>query len=185
MAKADILAFMDAHKITIEATFVPWSKSRNKGEKSPSLNWLVTMKRNDRDVLTTDYSAGIGHTPAYKSKPPIGWDRPARMWPTLAGAWECENGKPVTLVSWDSNFRAKNGAPPITPDPCDVLSCLALDAGVLDAGGFEYWASDLGYDPDSRKAEAIYRECLEIALKLRAGLGDKGFSELREAASDY
>ena len=43
----------------------------------------------------------------------------------------------------------------------------------------------LGYDPDSRKAEGIYRACLELALKLRNGLGEKLLAELREAVADY
>lgn len=48
-----------------------------------------------------------------------------------------------------------------TEDPtvADVLSCLALDASVLKAMTFEDWASDLGYDTDSRQAEATYRAC--------------------------
>lgn len=44
---------------------------------------------------------------------------------------------------------------------------------------------ELGYDPDSRKAEAIYKACLEIALKLRNALGEDGLAKLREAAQDY
>ena len=36
-----------------------------------------------------------------------------------------------------------------------------------------------------RKAEAIYKACLEIALQLRSGLGDAIINELREAGQDY
>src|SRR5690606_27827140 len=44
--------------LTVAAVFVPWSQSRNKGERSPSLNWRVTLQCKGRDVLTCDYSAG-------------------------------------------------------------------------------------------------------------------------------
>lgn len=44
------------------------------------------------------------------------------------------------------------------PTAVDVLNCLASDAASVDnARSFEEWASDLGYEPDSRKAERTYR----------------------------
>jgi len=33
-------------------------------------------------------------------------------------------------------------------------------------GSFEAWASDLGYDPDSRKAEKVFKACEGIKLRL-------------------
>lgn len=42
------------------------------------------------------------------------------------------------------------------PQAIDVLECLLLDAGSADQP-FEDWASDLGFDIDSRKAERAYR----------------------------
>ena len=35
------------------------------------------------------------------------------------------------------------------------------------------------------RAESTYRACLEIALKMRAGLGDKLMSELAEIYREY
>jgi hypothetical protein len=63
-----------------------------------------------------------------------------------------------------------------------VLHSLALDSRVLDEGTFEDWAGSLGYDPDSRKAEAIWKACVEIATTLRAGLGGRVVEELQLAA---
>ncbi len=37
----------------------------------------------------------------------------------------------------------------------------------------------------SRKAEAIYRACIETALQLRAGIGEAAMSALRDACQDY
>lgn len=166
--------------ITMEAKFIPWSQSRNDREKNPSLNWLVTLKRNDRAFLTTDYMAGSGHCPAYKAK----W-HPTKKWEkNKAIAWECENGLPANVTSYGHVGRAM-GAKPILPALCDVLYSLSLDSSVLDAGGFEGWASEYGYDTDSRKAEETYKACLNIALKMRAAIGGAGLEQLRNACQDY
>ena len=53
-----------------------------------------------------------------------------------------------------------------------VLYCLLSDASVEDARSFEEWASDLGYDPDSRTAERTYQTCLKQTQRLRTFLGD-------------
>ena len=46
----------------------------------------------------------------------------------------------------------------VTPKLDDVLHSLLSDGSAyFDAQLFEDWAADLGYDPDSRKAEAIWR----------------------------
>jgi len=163
MAREEIEEFMTANRITVESVFIPWSRSRNKGEKQPSLNWKVTIKKDGRHVLTTDYSAGMGHAPSYKHFVSIAVMTSVKL--------ECEHGKAA--------------GKPILPDACDVLYSLASDASVLDYSEFENWASDFGYDTDSRKAEAIYRACLDTALKLRNGLGDAGLRALQKASQDY
>lgn len=68
---------------------------------------------------------------------------------------------------------------PTPPTAADVLDSLANDASAWEnSRSFENFASDLGYDPDSRKAEAIYRACGEIAKGLRNLLGAEGYEEL-------
>jgi hypothetical protein len=60
------------------------------------------------------------------------------------------------------------------PDAADVLNCLASDAsGYENARSFEEWASELGFDADSRKAERTYREVERQAQQLRAFLGSE------------
>jgi len=182
-----IEAFAAQHKLTLHSEFVPFSRSRNKHEKSPSLNWRITLRRDGRDVLSTDYGAGCGHCPGYNKKPPTIWDRPAKYWKDSVARWECENGFEATFTTYGgfsrSNIPAKrNHLQPALPD---VLHSLCLDSDVLDAGTFEEWASNFGYDTDSRKAEAIYRACLEIALKLRNGLGEDVLRQLCEVCQDY
>jgi hypothetical protein len=66
------------------------------------------------------------------------------------------------------------------PELEGVLDCLASDvSSVVCARHFEEWARDLGYDTDSRRAEAIYKSCLEITRKLkRIFVDENAFKEL-------
>ncbi|MGH8897010.1 MAG: hypothetical protein ACRDZ4_08325 [Egibacteraceae bacterium] len=71
-----------------------------------------------------------------------------------------------------------NGAPPTA---IEVLGCLASDArGVDNAGGFEAWARELGFDPDSRDAERTYKACEQQAKRLKALLGADLYERLLE-----
>ena len=46
----------------------------------------------------------------------------------------------------------------------DVLDCLASDAaGIENSPRFDQWAGEYGYDPDSRKAERVYKVCQKQA----------------------
>jgi hypothetical protein len=71
------------------------------------------------------------------------------------------------------------------PDPCDVFHSFLLDGEAIDAGSFESWAADYGYDEDSRKAFAAYNACIQTGLALRNALGEAALSELREAFAEY
>jgi hypothetical protein len=151
----------------------------------------VTLKRmaridgeykpgSERQILTTDYMAGAGHSPSYKQ----GRDNET----FLKCQFECEHGIKAGLVAYlgrNTEIRPARPTQPIVPNEVDVIASLALDSNVLDESSFEDWASNLGYDVDSRKAEATYRACLDLALKLRNGLGDEGLRKLHEACQDY
>lgn len=147
--------------------FVPFSQSRNKHEKSPSLNWRVSLYKSGKLFLTTDYSAGCGHAPSYKQND----NSKAR---DILVRNECETG-----------HNAQGFRKAIKPDLADVLYSLVSDSDVIDCGSFEEWAGNYGYEVDSRKAESTYRQCLEIALKLRNAIGEDGLQRLREVCQDY
>jgi len=173
MDKKELTALLNKHGITVESAFVPWSLSRNAGEDSPSLNWVVTLKQNGRKLLTTDYMAGCAHCPAYDQR---GYNTVNGRADVLK---ECEGGK---MVDPHPSIGLTHRA--ITPDPLDVINSLLLDSDVLNYDSFEEWAGDFGYDEDSRKGEAIYRACLAISLQFRK-LGESVIAELREAFQDY
>lgn len=65
------------------------------------------------------------------------------------------------------------------PDLASVLDCLASDAsGIENARDFEDWASDYGYDTDSRSAEQTYNTCRGQARALLKLLGREAYEVL-------
>lgn len=180
--------------LKVEAVFVPFGQSRNaKADAKPSdrsLNWKVTLRRYDldantrqptsysRDILWADYQAGIAHCPSYKRLKCDGMRWTLEQ--SEAIEYETEKGKAAPRRA-----SMPIGGKAIEPNAVDVIYSLVRDSDVLDYGTFEDWASEFGYDSDSRKAESIYRSCLEIALKLRNGIGETNLSALREAAAEY
>jgi hypothetical protein len=72
-----------------------------------------------------------------------------------------------------------------SPDetPAEILNSLVWDAAsYADAEDFEDFASSLGYDCDSRKAEKVYRECGKLHKRLVRFLG--GDEEFQRVAYD-
>lgn len=183
--KPEIQALLDKHNLTVESVFVPWSQSRNAAEKNPSLNWKVTLLMNGKKILSTDYSAGMGHCPSYEQI-----KNPMRL--TIHDMdlikYECEKGKIAGhyMVSLSSVMQPvdpkKRGD--IKPDSQDVIYSLLIDSDVLQYSDFESWAGDFGYDVDSRQAEKTYQACMKIALQFRQ-IGESLIAELREAYQDY
>ena len=172
--------------ITISSEFVPYSKSRSVGsEHGPNLNWKVGVMWNGQTtgLAGIDYSAGQAHCPAYKGSVRMlgGHDSVDRA---MAVAWECEHGK-AGYVGVRGTIYSSSTKPPLEPNATDVMSSLLLDGRAIDFPTYEAFASEYGYDADSRKGEAIYRQCVEIGLKLRAIFGEERLARLRAAAEDY
>ena len=190
--------------ITIETTFVPWSKSRNYKDgasyRERSFNFKVIVKLDGRWVGgQVDYMMGLGHSPS---------NRDPKIY--LLGTQTCSdsfrNHCRDTILAHEAEFgiiyqaterstgivcterpypQDQGRKRKITPDPVDVLWCLVQDSYVLDYPDFETWASDYGCDTDSRKAEQVYQACLRNSLRFRAGLGDELLSQLKELYQDY
>lgn len=176
---SDRFALIQKLGLEYSAEFIPFSKSRNAKEKRPSLNWKVTIKRGNRS-LTTDYMQGYGHIPVIrlaKGNTSVTKDRYVRL--------VCEMGRySEQEVSFeDLSFKTKTLLP--KPELQDVLYSLVMDANALDYPNFEQWASDYGYEEDSRSAEKIYRACLSTGLELRALIGNDALEKLRDLYQDY
>jgi hypothetical protein len=168
-ARQAIELWSNHNAITVDFKFVPFSLSRNAGNKNPSLNYKVTLHHNGREFLRFDYSQGYANCPSYK--PNIRY-----QWESDAIRHECETNR-KTL----KNIGIGPKIPP--PKLSDVLSCISKDADALNYGGFEDWATSCGYDADSRSAEVIYKTCLECGLKLRNAVGENELQKLADLAS--
>lgn len=93
--------------------------------------------------------------------PFAGWDH--RVWRVLLRT----DGRRMTVT-----YRTGLGLG--EPTAKDVLGSLVMDAWtVRSADGFEDWANELGYDPDSRSAERTYRQAKRQTERLRTLLGDR------------
>ena len=53
----------------------------------------------------------------------------------------------------------------VPPSALDILHCIRLDNPHDET--FENWCSEYGYDTDSRKAEKMYRACIEQTMMFR------------------
>ncbi len=96
-----------------------------------------------------------------------GWDHYAYVVMLRRGDTLGEDGDTMT-VPWKQGLGLTSD-----PEAHEVLESLLSDAATVEnVETFEDWANELGYDPDSRSAEAIYREVETQAAKLRAFLGD-------------
>jgi hypothetical protein len=172
MARPDLESAIADLGIVITAVFVPWSRSRNASEPRRSLNWKVRIARHGRTMLTTNYSAGIGHCPAYTD---------ARY----GTAKSVDRLTALTHETEHGTLAAGFSRRPILPDFPDVLWAFLQDATVLDFPTFEAWASEYGYDTDSRKAERVYTECLRDALALRNAFTPDEWQRLQTATEGY
>jgi hypothetical protein len=95
--------------------------------------------------------------------------------PWAAKHYSCE----LYGTNGDRPVRALVGSDIGPPGIDEVLDAVAAEAAVAEeAGGFEAWAAQLGYDPDSRYDERIYRTALRHARLLRRMLGDEGYRRL-------
>lgn len=76
-------------------------------------------------------------------------------------------------------YFSQGGAHTQAPTVTDVLSCIAEDAASYEnAGSFEDWAQEFGWDTDSRKAEKCYRATKRQSEQLKRALGADNYAYL-------
>ncbi len=145
---------------------------------SPSLHWTVTVHRG-RASMSLPYSAGCAHAviknPSNVPEGSPSWNAAVRV--------ACEEGRIIRLRL--GGGMSPGGYPQPGPSLRDVLYALVMDSSVLESGGFEDWADELGFDTDSRKAESTYRACIDQSLKFRQLVADEGLKQLQTAFQDH
>lgn len=164
-AKQRFLARLD--ELELHFSFVYDYEPPARGEQ-PQLRWAYTLRQRDRVVHKGHYSAGIAHAPSYQY--------------TFGGAVTVDVHNAVQHELTTGRHVKSNK--PILPEPASVMRCLLLDGSAIEHGSFEHWASEYCYDTDSRKAEAMYRACVETGLAIRAAIGDEAMRELQELSHE-
>ncbi|AEY69524.1 hypothetical protein AH2_00013 [Burkholderia phage vB_BceS_AH2] len=144
------------------------------------------------------------HAPAWDDDIPDADDEPAFILESMgvSFAFLRINERPDSLMSdmpaGSSHWRVliKRGDKEMTvhysmgpahvgiPEAADVFNSLLMDTSDIDGEAFEDWAENLGYDPDSRKAERIFKACQETALHLQTVFTRSELDDLREIFAD-
>lgn len=98
------------------------------------------------------------------------------------------------LKDWERRRTLANQAvfdklkQPVKMDVADPLHCILMDARGSDQP-FEDWCADYGYDDDSRKAEAIWKQCRhtldEINRCVPGGMDGEAITKAEEILQDY
>lgn len=147
---------------TLTYRFIPWSLSRNAGEKDPSLNWECTLRSGD-DSYSFSYTKGSGHCHAYRN--PVSFHD---------GRMDVYATKEAILRECETGHKAP---PPTLEEVCYSLFLDAYD------GDFEDWCEEYGYSDDSIKAKAMYEECCRTRRALQRMFGSH-YDSLKELLSD-
>jgi hypothetical protein len=174
-AKAELARILAAAGVTMTAKHLPTTYDPTSKEWQ-RVKWEVTI-RSARGSFATEYSQGLGHLPNWpKCGQPQSFDDVADVNETLKTGKICKIGP-----SGNWFIKGKPLAPPELPD---VMGSLLSDASAADYATFEEWARDMGDDPDSRRAETIFRACQQTALDLNRVVGAALVEQLRPIASE-
>jgi len=151
--------------IKIDYVFIPFKLSKSKNDKTPNLNWKVILL-NKNGELTTDYTKGIGH---------LEFENFLNIQNVATKNIVNEEVKNAVNHGWHFTLKINDGKVRKTimksnnfPNPTikEVLYSLTLDSNALDYQTYEEWASDLGYEQDSRKGEKIFNTIKENSVNL-------------------
>lgn len=70
-----------------------------------------------------------------------------------------------------TGYYSQGSAIKTQPTIADILNALILDTNSVGITSFEDWASEFGYNTDSRKAFDIYHECMKEYEQLKTFFG--------------
>lgn len=176
-AESSVIEYLKTHFIEFKYSFVPFSLSRNRAEKNPSFNYLVSFTRGKKS-FSTDYMKGMGHCEVelylYSSKP-----HPTRIQAAKLAIIRqlCETGKKPH--SFDCSKAVIH-----YPNAAEALYSLLLDANCGNRR-FDEFCSELGYDGDSREAYKTWEACQKIAHDVESLFTANEIAELNKLLQDY
>lgn len=172
---------------TLRVNAGPTGDVQDDGDKAwPHIAYEVELLFNDKSVLKETYRLGVGHVKPlpYGSLPFVGMTADEQ---SFSHAWTRQPGAQFREKQlWASTAAKLAKSQGVKPKLSNVLHSLLSDGeAYFNAQTFENWACELGYDPDSRKAEAIYHACDTIGRKLANAVPAEVLSRARELLQDY
>lgn len=178
----ELTAYIENLGVAYQAQFVPMIQPQQT-ITYPQLHWAITLTKGGQ-TLATSYTQGQAHILKYKAfhKTPYDGRLAHEMYRKT-----CETGILYNHFSETFGWMRRSRGPKVQPPPSllDILYCLVQDASVLDFASFEPWAQDCGYDADSRKAETIYKACVQQSLTLKNLIGSHALEHLQQLYQDY
>ena len=154
----------------------PWGNGKPPARGVPRHmdHWLVMFRLPAGGATeTVDYYTGLGHRKLLTERL-RNWHK--NILASDPANW-CDLKAYREYVEHDSR--------PVAPKLDDVFYSLSIDAEALGMS-FEDWASDLGYDTDSRSAFATYEACQKAAKQLIriTGVSARDLGKIAEAFAD-
>lgn len=177
-----IQEFIELHKLTLSFVRINVRTDRTGNEwDKEAFHYLVTIVGNDEEkAYTFQYSMGSAHVEKIPyGKLTIGQRFMAGL---TRGQKDYDNVPPPHVKRSISLWQAEAQKVLYKPKPpqlAEVLDSVALDCSSIDnARDFEDWASEFGYDTDSRKAEKAYDTCRDAFKSMESLLGRDGLRTL-------
>lgn len=189
--KGELAELMAGHKVTVESRRIPHRSDSGNGMdnawSAAALHCAFEVFHNGRKVYSGEYSAGLGAAwPDTRKEFEEALKRGRRalpglnimLWPSdisraFKAGWQ---GRKVCDESAVECFKAG-----WRPDPVTLVQSLL--SSVTDESFPDFCAS-LGYDEDSRRAQATWTECRELDLVCRAMFG-RDFEDATRIAMEF
>lgn len=155
-------------------------------DKWQCIRYLVELTYKDKEVITTDYSLGIGHVNLKQARPDsLTWNVTEQE-RSMLYAWQHNPHAQFKNKELQASVAAKLAKyQKVAPQLDDVIYSLVRDGDAFfNAQTFEQWADEFGYDADSRKAEQTYKACDCIGRKLAGSVPASVLNEVREVVQD-
>lgn len=179
MNETELNTIIEQLGLTYNAQFVP-TKQPAATVPHPQLHWVCTLAKGAQS-MSVPYHQGCAHVIRYQRYHKTTYDKGLHD-EMIRQA--CETGIVHTNWAQDRTYLHKTIKQP-KPKLADILYALVMESDVLNCSGFEDWATNYGYNTDSREAERTYRQYLEQSLQLRNLIGQSKFDELITAFQDY
>lgn len=140
-------------------------------------SWDDEMPDDDREFILKEMGVRVTseRIPHRTDNLDQDWDDSASHW-----AVEIRRGAEKFSINYSMGSAHKGN-----PDPLDVVFSLLSDIRDVEDREFEDWAGDMGFDPDSRKAERVFEACRETLANMRNLFTDLEMEDLQTLFEDY